>query len=780
MKISYNFLKNWIGFKESPQAVADIINLHITEVEEVISSSQYEGVVVGEIKEINPHPNADKLQLAKVDVGHRPGEASGPEGDQILDIVCGASNIAVGQKVPVALEGCVLPNGLKIKSTVIRGQRSFGMLCSKAELNLEKRSGGFRPEGESAPEGIWILNNKLKIGTPLSEVIGEDSDTIFDLKVLSNRPDYLSYLSIAREVAAVLKKDFKPGISLDFKSKQGKFDRSVAVEVKDYKLCPRYMGRVIRNVTVKPSPEWMQRILLASGLRPINNIVDISNYVLLELGQPIHAFDLDKIKDNQIIVRQAKSGETIRGLDGCEHNLENSMLVIADSQKPLAVAGIVGGEESGVTEKTKDIFLEVANFDMVSIRQTSRKLGVHTDSSARFERGLSVLLPELAIRRAINLIQQESLNCEVSAVGIDAHQKLPDATTKIEVATDQINALAGITIPPNEMVDILTRLDMPTVLKNGRLVIQIPHYRQDMRGVADVTEEILKIYGIDKIPHTMPEVVLAPSKVKDLRLAVRRIKEILVRLGFIEIYLSPFDSGSPRAVRLEKPLVSHLTHLKSDLTSGITAAEFMEGNRPADRFKVFELNTAFVDVGEVLPDEFQQLVGRIKDEAAYRQIRGALDTLLAELGIVVEYREVKGLNGMRILADKKQIGEIVRVKDNDAYFSMKIDGLVSRLAGSKKFKPLPKFPPIKFDMAFVVPDRIRIGDILDTIATADILVSKVSLFDVHHLGDEGKNIAFHIEITSEVKTLTKEDRKRVEERIQNLLSERYNAKLRQS
>lgn len=756
MKVSYQLLKNWIGFKESPQAIAEIINLHITEVEEVISSSQYHGIVVGEIKEINPHPDADKLQLAKVDVG-----------DKVLDIVCGASNIAVAQKVSVAVEGCVLPGGMEIRSAVIRGERSYGMICSKSELNLEKES-----------EGIWVLDEKLKVGTPMSEVMGEDGDTVFDLKVLSNRPDYLSYLSIAREIAAALKLDFKPDIDLAFKEGGEKSLDVASVEIKDYNLCPRYIGRVVKNITVKPSPDWIQKVLIASGLRPINNVVDISNYVLLELGQPTHAFDLNKVEGNKFIVREAVKGETIKGLDGNKHGLDSSMLVIADAKKPLAVAGVVGGEDSSVTDKTKDILIEVANFDMVSIRNTSRALGVHTDSSARFERGLSVLLPETAMNRMINLIQKESPECEVLVDNIDINKKLPKPVTEMVIEIEKINQLAGIDIDDSEMVDILNRIDLPTRAKGNELTVQIPNYRRDIVGVADIAEEIIRIFGIDKIPYILPEIVTAPTHIEDIRLTVNQTKGILVKLGFIEIYLTPFDSGSQQGVRLEKPLVEHLSHLKSDLTRGVTEAEIIESNNRADSFRVFELNTIFIGGGDILPIEHQQLVARIKESDAYRKIRGVLDLLLNELDIAVEYHELNGLKGMRILIGKTQIGEVVSKNDRDTYLSLRIDMLIPHLNKQKTMKQLPKFPPIKFDMAFVVPARIRIGDVYEEIKSIDILVNRVELFDTIDFSEKEQGAAFHIEIRSDIKTLTREDRENIEKKIKNKLREMFKAELR--
>ena len=759
MKFSYQLLKSWLDLKLSPQELSDLIYLHITEVESITTSGKWANFVVGEILNIAPHPNADKLQLTKVDVG-----------GEVLDIVCGAHNIAVGQKVPVATIGAVLPDGTTIRSAVIRGERSSGMLCSQAELG---RTGD--------ASGIMILDSNRTPGTSLSEVLGEEGDSVLDLKILANRPDYISYKSLAREITTVLKQDFTPPINIDVKEAGGRVNDFLQVTVQDSMACPRYMARVIQQVSVGPSPDWMQSVLLSSGLRPINNIVDAANYVMLELGNPIHTFDYDKISGKDIVVRMAKPGEALLGLDGTNYKLNNQMLVIANAKQPLAVAGIIGGEGSGVTDATQSIVIEVANFDLVSIRNTSRRLGLRTDASGRFERGLDIFLPELALKRITNLIQELCPGCKVIAGLIDVHQKLPPITRALTVSPDKINQLLGIEVPIDEMVDILNRLDLPATLTDENLTIEVPHYRTDIEGVADIAEEIIRIYGTDQVPAVMPKMELRMPQIPEIVLVSNRIKELLIRLGLIEIYTHPFDQGTTGAVELANPLSSEGTHLKTELTNGLAQLEFGRSD-----FRVFELSTVFAHSQTGLPNETQQLAIRVREKDAYRIGRGLVDMLLDELGVSgVVWREVTEVSGLRLVLDQTILGELTE-HGTEAIVTLDVSALVSHVRRTKLYRPLPKYPVVKMDMAFFIPDRIRIADLVKDIWGVDPLVDKVELFDIFNSSDRGRSsvgsgqrsVAFHIELRSPLRTLTKEDRERVADIVENTLLERHKARLR--
>ncbi|MDD5605784.1 MAG: phenylalanine--tRNA ligase subunit beta [Patescibacteria group bacterium] len=755
MKLSYNYLKDWIGFKETSKQLADLINLHITEVEELTTSGRFGCMVVGEIKEISPHPNADKLQLTKTDVG-----------SEVLNIVCGAKNIAVGQKVPVALPGAVVAGGLEIKPTTIRGEESFGMLCSKRELGLAEEA-----------DGIYILDDTAAVGMPLGEFLGENEDSTIELKVLSNRPDYLSYLTIAREIAAVLGRDFNPELELDFSEGEEPVKNHLAIKVEEPQLCRRYIGRVIKNIQVKPSPTWMQKVLLASGLRPINNIVDISNFVMLELGQPVHAFDLAKLTEQQIVVRKAKAKETILGLDGVVRALNENMLVIADSTHPVAIAGIMGGEETGVSNQTTELALEVANFDRVSIRKTARALGLHTDSSVRFEKGLSPLLPEIAMQRLVSLVVQDCPDAIVLAGELDICQEVPSSTRTLVVSMPAINQLLGIEIEPDIMLDILNRLDLSATLSGSDLTVLIPHYREDIVGMPDIAEEIIRIYGTDKVANVMPQITIAPVVVSPMAELIYNIKTRLQNLGFIEVYLHPFDQGNKNSIALENPLNQNWTHLKTDLVIGLAEATFMERGERVKALKAFELNTIFESTANVLPNQPQQLVIRVQGPDAYRHVRGAGEALLTSLGINVKYSEVAGLKGLRVSLGKELIGEVALHQADNAYFALSLPMILPHTAGEYEYKEPSRFPAIKFDMTFIVSHNIKAGEMLADILSADILVDRAELKDLYSTADGHRKLTFHIELRSSAKTLTKDDRDVVYGIIKNKLQEHHKANL---
>ncbi|MBU1083369.1 phenylalanine--tRNA ligase subunit beta, partial [Patescibacteria group bacterium] len=423
MRFSYKWLKELVDFKETPQELADLINLHITEVETVNNkSADYSGVIVAEILAIEPHPDADKLRLPLLDIGL----------GKRVQVVCGASNIEIGQKVPLALVGAVLPAG-KIEKTTIRGVESSGMICSAAELGLEEKS-----------EGILVLSKTASVGRPANEFLQLSDDTILDLKVLSNRPDYLSYIGMAREISAVLSKDWTLPIKLEFTSDTTKPIRhQIEVVVKDSDLCPYYLASYASNLEVKESPDWLKDKLVSAGIRPINNLVDISNLVMLEIGQPVHIFDAKKIESKRVVVRRANPEETLLTLAGESKELTRDILVIADSHRPVALAGIMGGEESAVNDLTTEVVIESAVFNPSIIRRGSKLLGISTDASLRFERGSNPYLAKLASDRTIALIQLIIPEATI-AEGLVSIGKGEQIKSTIVVSEKEISALLGI------------------------------------------------------------------------------------------------------------------------------------------------------------------------------------------------------------------------------------------------------------------------------------------------------------------------------------------------
>lgn len=727
--------------------------MHITEVESVSPNAAFSKVVVGEILEIRDHPNADKLHLTKVDIG-----------TETLDVVCGASNIAVGQKVPVALVGAILPGGFEIKEAVIRGEKSFGMICSETELGLADKS-----------DGILVLKPSTVPGTPVEEILGVGTDAIIEPKILSNRPDFMSYLGMARELAVVLNLDFNPEVDTKFTESKTKTLTSLKIKVEDAKLCPRYLGRVVKNIIVKPSPKWMQEVLNASGLRPINNIVDIANYVMLELGNPIHTFDYAKVEGGEVIVRNARDDETLLCLDGVERKLDNQTLVIADKNNPIAIAGIIGGEVSGVTAQTQDLVIEVASFDKVSIRRTSKRLGIQTDAELHFERGVTPLSAEKAMARVLNLIQADSPACEILAGNLDVHGKLPNPFSILRVSAEEINRLLGITISAAQMAGILRRLDLPTEIRRNDLVIKVPDYRRDIVGMPDIAEEILRVYGADQVPYVMPKITGKPFELPEIETLKFTVKDLLVRLGFQEVYTHPFDAVNQEGkTSLLNPLNEQWTYLVDDLNANLLGLDI---NRPA--YKIFELGTIFHDAGDVLPVEHQQLACLIRSKDAYRLIRGVADTLIQTLGLTGSWEEYLGFNGLQFKLNDQVIGQIRAINETQAELSFDLTKLLSSVVLVKHFVEINKFPAVKFDMAFTIKPETRIGELQKTIQEIDKLIERVELFDVFTPKDGSRSVAFHIDLRAEDRTLTGAERDDIHARITQAAKSQFGAELRE-
>ena len=611
-----------------------------------------------------------------------------------------------------------------------------------------------------------------------------NTDTVIEPKILSNRPDFMSYMGMSRELAAVLNINFKYPIDLKFTESKVRSLTALKLKVENNKLCPRYLGRVVRNITVKTSPKWMQDILNASGLRPINNIVDIANYVMLELGNPIHTFDFDKVEGGEVIVRLAKSDETLLCLDGVTRKLDEKTLIIADSSKPIAIAGIIGGEGSGVSERTKNLVIETASFDKVSVRKTSKRLGITTDAELYFERGVDPLSTEIAMNRVLNLLQSDCPDCEILAGNLDARGQLPAPISLLRVSTQAINDLVGTTISAQQMAGILNRLDLPTEVRRNDLVIKVPSYRKDIIGMNDIAEEVLRIFGTDQIPYLMPKITAVPFEMPEIERQKIRIREIMTRLGFIEVYTHPFDDVvGEHKVKLENPISEQWTYLVDTLNANLAALDISRPN-----YKIFELATTFHDYyghkdhrDSPLPVEEQQLAGLVKEKDAYRVVRGAVDRLIAELGLDVRVTEFINYSGLLIQLPNKDtvIGNILALDENRAEFTFEVSRALPHITSEKRFIELNKFPSIKMDMAFIIGPEIRIGELQKAIQEIDKLVSKVELFDVFELPEgKGGSIAFHIELRAEDRTLTSAERDEIHARIVEAAKSQFEAELR--
>ncbi len=522
MLISVDWLKDYVDINCSiDELCAKLVSVGF-EVEEVIrQADNCKKCVVGRIEKLEPHPDADKLQICSINIG-----------SEIVQIVTGATNVKVGDLVPAALDGSDLPCGMHIKKGKLRGVASNGMLCSGEELKVTEDD--YKGAGVY---GIMILNEDYPLGTDINDVIGTN-DIILDIGVTANRPDCNSVFGIAREVATVLNQPLKmPSL----KYEESTFENTANVVVENAELCPRYMLSMVKNVVIKPSPKYIQKRLKAVGLRPINNIVDITNYVLMEIGQPMHAFDLANVANGEIIVRNAVEGEKITLLNGVTYTLTKDMLVIADSEKPSVIAGIMGGSYSGISENTKDIIFESAKFVRESVRRTSRKLNVRSDSSARYERGIDLASQEIGMKRALQLIYETKSGDICKGIVNICKESLEPK--QISCNASKINEILGIKVPEQDMVRILNSLQIKTEIANGVLNCSVPLYRDDIENANDLAEEIIRLYGYDHITCTLMDSGKQTIGGKSIELQnVDNIKNLLIGEGMNEVYSYSFTT----------------------------------------------------------------------------------------------------------------------------------------------------------------------------------------------------------------------------------------------
>ncbi len=517
MKISLNTLKYYVDINVPVEELCDRMVMAGFEVESIESEGdKLVNVVAARIMEIKPHEDSDHLQICQMDIGK----------DALVQIVTGAQNIKVGDLVPAALNDSYLPCGAHIVNGKLRGVPSNGMLCSGEELCLTEED----YEGAGV-NGILILKETHPVGTDMREVLGLD-DYIIDFKITANRPDCNCFLGVAKEISVVLDTAFKMP-NPEYTTVGGDIKDYINVTVENYDLCPRYMGRVVKNLRIKSSPDWMQKSLLASGMRPINNIVDITNFVMLETGQPMHAFNYNDLAEKQIIVRNARVDESITTLDGKDYKLTPDMLVIADGEKPSCLAGIMGGKESEIEDDTKDLFLESAKFRRDNVRHTGRALGIRTEASGRFERGVDIVNVEYAMERALQLICQLDAGDIIDGV-LDCNKGLPEDKI-ITVTTDKIMELIGVDVADESIVSILNRLGLPTTINGKEITCRVPSIRDDIEGRADLAEEVMRIYGYDHIIGTPMRGTVVRGKLLPERIKTDKIKKQLNGAGAYEI-----------------------------------------------------------------------------------------------------------------------------------------------------------------------------------------------------------------------------------------------------
>ena len=778
MKVSLNWLKRYVDIDIPVEEFCDRMTMSGFEVEDVEDlSASMENVKVGRIVKLEKHPDADKLQVCQLDVGEA----------EPVQIITGAQNVFEGALVPCALHNSKLPNGTHIKKGKLRGLPSNGMLCSGEELCLKE---GDYPGAEVY--GILILQEDYAPGTDMRDVLHRN-DVIIDFSILSNRPDCNSVIGVAREAAVVLGKELrlpKPA----YKTSGGDVTEHIAISVEDYDLCPRYMGRVVKNLRIKPSPDWMKDCLRGAGMRPINNIVDITNFVMLETGHPMHAFNLNDIAGRQIIVRRAKDGESITTLDGREHGLNGEMLVIADADKPSCLAGIMGGLESEITEETTDLFLECAKFRRDNVRRTARTLGVRTESSARFEKGVDTVGVEYAMERALQLIDELDAGDIIDGV-IDRNNGLP-AERVLTVPAERINELLGVEVPFEEMVRILNALEIETTLENGVLTCRIPYFRDDIEGRADLAEEVMRIYGYEHIVGTPMKGEVIRGKKLPERICGDRVKELLTAHGMREITTYSFisskaldqlglaeDDGRREAVALLNPLGEEYSVMRTQLASSMLTvlSTNMSRKNPAGRF--FELSKVFKPKSLPLteqPDELPALcLGLYGDEEDFFTLKGIVEELFARCGAKAEYlrsdepylhpgRQAKvmlpGCSTPAAVFGEVHPSAAARFDISGRAYLAEINPAPLYEVMEKQritYQPLPKFPASTRDLAVIADRELPIAEMEKAIRAADSgIVEKVELFDVYQgsqIPADKKSVAYSIVLRAADRTLTDEE-----------------------
>ncbi|MBQ8654654.1 MAG: phenylalanine--tRNA ligase subunit beta [Clostridia bacterium] len=756
---------------------------------------ELEGVVVGRVLTCEDHPNSDHLHLTTVDVG---------EGEP-LHIVCGAPNCKAGILVPVAKVGAKLPGGVKIKKGKVRGEVSEGMLCGGDEIGVPVE---LYPH--VGAEGILIFNEDYPLGADVKPILGLD-DTVMDFEVLANRPDCLSVWGIARETAVALGTEFrKPEITV--KECGGDVNDYVKVEVRDTDLCPRYIARVIKDVRVGPSPMWLRKYLNAAGMRSINNVVDITNFVMLETGHPMHAFDLDMVDGHHIIVRRAVDGEHITTLDGKQHNLTAGQLAICDATKPSCVAGIMGGEESEITEKTHTMMFECAVFDRAATRVTSRALGIRTESSGRFEKGVSVKTAMEAMQRACQLITELDAGDVVSGV-IDIYPN-PAEEQVVTASCKRIARRTGVDIPAEDIVRILKDLHFSVELDGDQLTVTVPDYRQDVDGEADLSEEALRVFGYDKIPSTLLRGDTTPGGRSERMRLKDQVSRILTGMGFYEImnfsFVSPktvqkldLAEDDPRLCQLpiRNPLGEDTSVMRTTLTPDMLstlALNMNHGNEAASLYEAAAVFDAENRTDENLPTETQKLcLGMYGKNVDFYTLRSVVEKLLQQLGIQthVEARGESYLHPGRkalLMAGDIRVcclGEVhpeVREKfdmPSRAYIA-ELD--LSQIAELRKpmgaVKPMPRFPAVTRDLSLVMDESTQVGPLLqDMSAAAGKILESAGMFDVYRsaqLGEGKKSVAFSFVFRGADRTLTDAEITKAMEKVLKAAAEKHNAVIR--
>lgn len=806
MRVSLKWLQEYVNITVPAEELADRLTMAGLAVEAVEKPGEgIDKVYTGKILTIEPHPNADRLSICQVTLG---------QGENI-QIVTGATNVAEGHVVPVAVEGAHLAGGLVIKKSKLRGVESRGMLCSGQELGLDT---SIMPPDQA--HGIMLLNPATPLGLDVKTVIGLD-DVILELELTPNRGDCMSMVGVAREVAALLGEELRmpqTGVAQSDPDVQG----MVNIDIDDPDLCSRYVARLFRNIRIGPSPSWMQERLRAAGVRPISNLVDITNYVMMELGQPLHAFDFDTLREGHIIVRRGRKGETLVSLDGNERKLSEDMLVIADPGGPVAVAGVMGGLATEVTDNTVNVLLESAHFNPISIRRTSRALGLRSESSSRFEKGIDVTGCLRAADRAARLLLDMAAG-EVAQGAADNYPARPVPKT-VMIRPERVDHVLGVQVDRQDIVNILNGLEFQVKEKDSDLLVTVPGHRVDVSLEEDLIEEVARIYGYNRVPYTLPYGSSTRGARTSRQAFEVAVKDCLASLGLDEVVTYSFTSPSTldraalppesslrNVIHLQNPLSEEQSVMRIMMLPGILEVLQRNASRRINDLAVFEVGKVFLpSKPDPLPLEKQFLAAAAmgSSEAGWNSpgqpydfyyIKGILETLLDRMGIKGHTLDRETENSLfhpgkaaRVTLGEDLIGVIGEIHPDvmenynlpKSAVGMEIDfEMLLRLSGQvRKYRPLPRFPGIERDLALVVRQDVSARDITRVIKKfGGPFLQEIKLFDVYRGGQvkEGlQSMAFSLKFQAGDRTLTDQEINGFVTAVAQALAGQFGAELR--
>ena len=827
MKATKEWLNSYVECNDkSLEELENIFTMTGTKVEEVISLYEMKNVVIGKVEKIEKHPDAEKLVICQVNIGN----------GEITQIVTGASNLVEGDIVPVAKHGSILPNGIEIKKGMLRGIESNGMMCSYQELNLTKDF-----EGDQVEYGIMVLPKKYEenLGEEFLDVFSYINESVFDFEITPNRQDCQGVKGIARELAVGLDRKFNDNAKLKY-SDLSKVDEIEKVTVKiDDEDCNKYLMAVVKDVKIEPSPSWMQRRLKAYGFNPINNIVDITNYVMLEIGQPMHAFDLNLLKEDEngkrkIVIRDSKENEKITLLDEKEYELQND-LVITDGVLPIALAGIMGGINSGINENTKQVVLESANFTRKRLRDTSRRINVSTDSYARFEKKLPLSLTEYALVRAIELIQElnaGTVTLEVIEKMNKEYTEKPQENVLVEIDTEKINNILGLEIQEEYIINLLEKLEFEIIKENNVKYAKAPAYRTDVSRIQDLAEEVIRFYGYDNLKLTLPKVTVKEKK-ENIKLETKqKAKNLLVNYGYNQIITYGFvnledlkkaeldkDIYGEDAIKVKNALGVDYEYMRTSLLPSMLHTISFNENKKNFNIKLFEISKIYQKASNILegilPEEIEMLQMALtkqkesnKEKEKYSGMGYINDPIFEFKSDVLRLLTSLGLNGAEIenytennsfhkgkCAVIKKGRDIIgtfgavnpRILSNfdikqDVYvLELNLEKILVYLRKNLKAKEIGKFPEVTRDISMYVSKDIKYKDIESSITKANKkLIEEVKLFDIYEneSNKERKSIAVRITFRDNNKTLEENEINTVMDKVIKNLENNVKAEIR--